>query len=210
MPIQLHFDASEVPMQPRLLAITGSLTGTVQQLVDGHISIGRDDANQMCLADPVVSRKHCTIRKMDQQHELVDLDSQNGTFVNGTPIRRKTVEHGDTIRIGSAEFVFLTHEGELPITSKIRLSDSSSKTRLSMFRVEDSPVAPAFGIEVGRMARDLTALFRISNIINSIRDSLLLQRELLRLIFEVVPADEGAVVLLTDFEEETLEICRWS
>ena len=60
------------------------------------------------------------------------------------------------------------------------------------------------------MARDLTALFGISNIINSIRDSQLLQRELLQLIFEVVPADEGAVVLLTDFEEESLEVCSWN
>jgi transcriptional regulator with GAF, ATPase, and Fis domain len=196
-------------MQPRLLAIKGSLTGTVRQLIDGQISIGRDDANQLCLVDPVVSRRHCTIRKTEEQHELVDLDSQNGTFVNGTPIRRKTVAHGDTIRIGNAEFVFLTHEGEHP-TSKIRLSDSSSNTRLTMFRLEDPVAPPEFGIEVGRMARDLTALFRVSNVINSIRDSKLLQRELLQLIFEVVPAEDGAVVLLTDLEEENPSICAWS
>ena len=197
-------------MQPRLLAIKGSLTGTVRQLIDGQISIGRDDANQLCLVDPVVSRRHCTIRKTQEQHELVDLESQNGTFVNGTPIRRKTVAHGDTIRIGNAEFVFLTHEGEHTPTSKIRLSDSSSDTRLTMFRVEDPVAPPEFGIEVGRMARDLAALFRISNVINSIRDSNLLQRELLQLIFEVVPAEDGAVILLTDLEDEAPSICAWS
>ena len=60
------------------------------------------------------------------------------------------------------------------------------------------------------MARDLAALFRISNVINSIRDSGLLQRELLRLIFEVIPAEEGAVVLLTDLDEETYAICTWN
>jgi Nif-specific regulatory protein len=60
------------------------------------------------------------------------------------------------------------------------------------------------------MARDLAALFRISNVINSIRDSELLQRELLRLISEVVPADHGAVVLQTDLDEETDSICTWS
>jgi transcriptional regulator with GAF, ATPase, and Fis domain len=197
-------------MQPRLLAITGSLTGTVQQLVDGRISIGRDDANQLCLADPVVSRKHCTIRKMDQQHELVDLDSQNGTFVNGTPIRRKTVEHGDTIRIGNAEFVFLTHEGEVPPTYKMRLSDTSSDPTLTTIRMQGPGAAPTFGVEVGRMARDLTAIFRITNIINSIRDSKLMQRELLRLIFEVVPAEDGAVVLKADLDDETPSICIWN
>jgi transcriptional regulator with GAF, ATPase, and Fis domain len=197
-------------MQPRLLAITGLLTGTVRQLVNGQISIGRDDVNQLCLADPVVSRRHCTIRKMDEKHELVDLDSQNGTFVNGTPIRRKTVEHGDTIRIGNAEFVFLTHEGEVAPAYKMRLSDASSDPTLTTIRMQGLSATPTFGIEVGRMARDLTALFRISNIINSIRDSELLQRELLRLIFEVVPAEDGAVVLQADLEQETHSICTWS
>ena len=42
-------------MQPRLLTISGSLTGTVRPLVDGHISIGRDESNQLCLIDTVVS-----------------------------------------------------------------------------------------------------------------------------------------------------------
>ena len=36
-------------MKPRLLAIAGSLTDTVRHLVDGQISIGRDEANQLCL-----------------------------------------------------------------------------------------------------------------------------------------------------------------
>ena len=61
---------------------------------------------------------------------------------------------------------------------------------------------PKFGVEVGRMARDLAALFRISNVINSIRESELLQREVLRLIFEVIPAENGAVILLTDVDED--------
>jgi transcriptional regulator with GAF, ATPase, and Fis domain len=197
-------------MQPRLLAITGSLTGTVRQLVDGQISIGRDDANQLCLVDPIVSRKHCAIRKAAEQHEVVDLDSQNGTFVNGMPVRCKTVDHGDTIRIGSAEFVFLTHEGELPITSRMRLSDTPSDPTLTTIQMHHTALSPAFGVEVGRMARDLTALFRITNIINSIRDSKLLQSELLRLIFEVVPAEDGAVVLKSDLDEETPSICIWN
>jgi transcriptional regulator with GAF, ATPase, and Fis domain len=197
-------------MQPRLLAITGSLTGTVRQLVDGQISIGRDDTNQLCLVDPVVSRIHCAIRKVADQHELVDLESQNGTFVNGMPIRCKTVDHGDTIRIGSAEFVFLTHEGEAPLTSRMRLSDMPSDPTLNTIQMQHTPSSPAFGVEVGRMARDLTALFRITNIINSIRDSKLLQRELLRLIFEVVPAEDGAVVLKTELDEEPASICIWN
>jgi two-component system, NtrC family, response regulator HydG len=197
-------------MKPRLLAIAGSLANSVRHLVDGQISIGRDETNQLCLISPAVSRRHCEIQQVDERYELVDLDSHNGTFVNGIPIRRKVVDHGDRIHVGNSEFVFLTHEGEVFPETQIRLSDASSNSTLTSVRLGHPVALPAFGAEVGRMARDLAALFRISNVINSIRDSELLQRELLRLIFEVVPADEGAVVLQDDLDEETPSICTWS
>ena len=196
-------------MKPRLLAISGTHAGTVRELTDSRMSVGRDKANQLCLADPTVSRKHCTIQQIDEQFELIDLDSLTGTFVNGMPVRRKLLDHGDTIRIGSAELVFLIHEGEeLPI---LKGRATSFYSPLSDTVRMASPAAPqTLGIEVGRMARDLAALFRISNVINSIRNSQLLQHELLRLIFEVVPAEEGAVILLTDLEDETPAISAWS
>jgi transcriptional regulator with GAF, ATPase, and Fis domain len=197
-------------MKPRLLAISGSLTGTVQPLVEGQLSIGREESNQLCLVDPVVSRRHCTIQQTGLQFELIDLDSHNGTFVNGIPVRRRNVDHGDTIRIGGSELVFLTHEGEVFPNAGTRRAYGSSNSTLTTLRMESPPPVPTFGAEVGRMARDLAALFRISNVINSIRDAALLQRELLRLVFEVVPADEGAVVLQTDLDEETDSICTWS
>jgi two-component system, NtrC family, response regulator HydG len=197
-------------MKPRLLAISGSLIGTVREFIDSQISVGRDEANQLCLIDPKVSRRHCTIHHSNEQYELADLDSRSGTFVNGMPIRHKIIDHGDTIRIGDAEFVFLKHEGEVVTTPQRRASDFSSSSPSGTIRTSPLAGLPTFGVEVGRMARDLTALFRISNVINSIRDSQLLQRELLRLIFEVVPAEDGAVVLLTDLEEETPAICTWN
>jgi Nif-specific regulatory protein len=197
-------------MKPRLLVISGSLTGTVQSLVDGQFSIGHDESNQLCLNDPGVSRRHCAIQQTGLHFELVDLDSHNGTFVNGIPVRRKTIDDGDTIRIGNSELVFLLHESEVLPNSTIRLTDLAPLSEFSTVRAAHPAVLPNFGVEVGRMARDLAALFRISNVINSIRDSKLLQRELLRLIFEVIPAEDGAVVLLTDLDEERPSICAWS
>ena len=57
-------------------------------------------------------------------------------------------------------------------------------------------------IDVGRMARDLNALFKIANTINSIRDPERLQTQLLELIFEVVPAATGAILLMSHADEE--------
>src|SRR5271165_4199336 len=196
-------------MKPRLMAISGSLRGTVRPLIDGRISIGRGDTNHVCVMDRVVSRRHCTIEQVDERFELADLDSHNGTFVNGIPVRRKAVGHGDTIRVGHSEFVFLLHEGDAADIAELRLSDEPSLTEFTTIQMDPAPL-PHFGVEVGRMARDLAALFRISDFINSIRDIELLQRELLRLIFEVIPADNGAIVLLANLDEEPSSICNWA
>jgi len=196
-------------MQPRLLVISGSLTGTVRPLIDGHISIGLDESNQLWLIDTVVSRKHCTIEQVGEHYVIVDRDSPCGTFVNGVPIGRKALDHGDAIRVGRFELVFLLHEVEEG-TSRMHLSDVAPASALQTIRVDNASSRPTFADQVGWMARDLAALFRISNVINSIRDRELLQRELLRLIFEVIPADNGAVVLLPDLDEEPRSIILWS
>ena len=65
--------------------------------------------------------------------------------------------------------------------------------------------ATAFEIQVGRMARDLTALYKVSSAINSHRNCEQLKLELLRLVFEVIPARAGAVVLM-DADEEAMAV----
>jgi transcriptional regulator with GAF, ATPase, and Fis domain len=197
-------------MRPRLLAVSGSETGTIRHLAGGQISIGRDASNGLCLTDVAVSRKHCELQQVGEQYEAIDLDSRNGTFVNGIPVSRKVIGHGDTIRVGNGEFVFLIHEGETPNESVTLLTDSLLVSEFSTIHIDGPAPVPGFGVEVGRMARDLAALFKISNVINSIRDSRLLQLELLRLILEVVPAEEGAVVLMADPDEEPSSVCTWS
>jgi Nif-specific regulatory protein len=179
-------------------------------LIDGQLSIGSDKSNGLCLMDTMVSQNHCRIEQVGEQYQVIDLDSHSGTFVSGIPIRRRAVEHGDTIHIGDSEFVFLLHEGEAVEESRAHLNGSASALEPGSIHVENPPARSSFSAEVGRMARDLSALLKISNVINSIRDSELLQRELLRLVFEVVPATAGAVVLLTDLDEEEYSICSWS
>jgi Nif-specific regulatory protein len=197
-------------MHARLLVISGLQRGTTQPLIGGQLSIGRDKSNGLCLTDTMVSQNHCKIEQVGEHFQVIDLDSHSGTFVGGIPIRRKAVEHGDTIHIGDSEFMFLLHESEPVEQSRARLNGSASTPAPGTVRIESPPARPSFSAEVGRMARDLSALFKISNVINSIRDSQLLQRELLRLVFEVVPASAGAVVLLADPAEEEYSICSWS
>ena len=46
-----RLNAQEGPVKPRLMAISGSLQGSVRHLIDGQISIGRGDTNHFCLKD---------------------------------------------------------------------------------------------------------------------------------------------------------------
>ena len=66
------------------------------------------------------------------------------------------------------------------------------------------------GTDVGRMARDLNALFKIANTINSIRDLEALQKQLLELICEVIPADSAAVVISRQADDDPRSSCTWS
>lgn len=195
---------------PRLVAVSGPWRGTARPLVDGQITIGRESSNGFCLSDPGVSRRHCAIRQMDEHYELNDLDSHNGTFLNGIPVKLQAINHGDKLRVGSSELVFLVQEDEEGDNTSLDLNDESTLLEVGATRLADPQAAWRSDTETGRMARDLEALLRISNVIHSIRDLTLLQRELLRLIFEVIPADHGAIVLVTDLDGQPRSICNWS
>ncbi len=187
---------------PRLLAISGLLKGTAWPVEDGSLFLGRDSSNQVEVKDAAVSRKHCSVSEVSSGvFEITDLDSHNGTFVNGNKVSRKLLEHGDQIRIGSSEYVFLTGPDE----GDALAVDSEVKTMpLNRWGL------PSDASGVGRMARDLSAFFKIANVVNSTRDVQALQCELLALIAEVIPAAQGAIVLQLNRNEEASAPCTWS
>jgi Nif-specific regulatory protein len=183
-------------MYPRLAAIAGPLKGKTFTLVEDETSIGRESANLICLSDPSVSRRHCTITRLDELFKINDLESLNGTFVNDVPVKERFLEHGDRVRIGDYTFSFLRRDGDIPSNSSTVLLDESkiiTGANTLQLRITD-----AFHL----MARDLSALMKISTTINSVRGLEALQRQLLELIFEVVPADCGAILLVEDGQLE--------
>src|SRR3954447_8048408 len=199
----------ELAMTPRIIVLSGSSKGLVIPFGDGSVSVGRDSSNTLCLARSTVSRRHCRIDRSDGTFELIDLDSHNGTFVNGIPIGQKTLSHGDTIRVGDSELLFVEHEFDNAHVFDIDLSKQDGALTLQTMTLNAIPDME-FGNAVGRMARDLSALLRVSDVINSIRELEHLQREILRLILEVIPADDAAVVLVKSANEQPASVCSWN
>jgi len=192
----------------RVVVISGPSKGSIVRLGAGQLNVGRDPSNHLCLADRAVSRKHFSITETDAGFHLADLDSHNGTFVNGIPVRRKLLGHGDTIRVGQCELLFLITEDELLVSRMVQFNDAAfpdSGTTVST----QLPPPWALGTDVGRMARDLNALFKIANTINSIRELGPLQQRLLQLVCEVVPADAGAILITRHVDEEPSSSSSW-
>jgi DNA-binding NtrC family response regulator len=94
----------------QLVAIDGPLRGSTYALTGDPFSIGRKSDNTLSPSDLSISRQHCTIDCVLERFQLTDHDSQNGTFVNGIPIKERVLVHGDQIAIGSSVFVFLLEE----------------------------------------------------------------------------------------------------
>jgi len=182
-------------MNPRLVAIAGKFQGTVLSITDAPAVIGRESAATLCLPDASVSRRHSQIERDGEEFIVTDLDSLNGTFVNDVPVKRRTLAHGDRVRIGNSQFLFLRHDGDIPSgSSEVQFDDSRSLTGATkQFRFNDA---------LYLMARDLAALMKVSTTINAIRGLPELQKTLLELMFEVVPAKRGAILLVDSSEKE--------
>jgi Nif-specific regulatory protein len=193
-------------MNPKLAVVAGPLKDSTFELGEDDVSVGRDSSNRVSIPDSLLSRRHCIVRREGAGHKLVDLDSLNGTFVNGKPVRERLLAHGDRISIGETRLVFLQHEGDTPAPGSILVEVSERElTAHSTLRMRVEDILEPHTREewaqlpaLASMARDLTLLVKISTAINSIRDAEELQRELLRFVFEVVPAERGAILLVGD------------
>jgi diguanylate cyclase (GGDEF)-like protein len=102
---QVSLDACLVQIYP-----LGPGIGRRIPLANDIVLIGRDADCNLCLVDPSVSRKHAEIRPVSTGFFLIDCRSTNGTHVNDHPVSSSRLKDGDTIRIGTWIFRFLTGE----------------------------------------------------------------------------------------------------
>jgi hypothetical protein len=86
--------------------VTLTLDGKRHEVDKRRVVIGRSKECDIQLADPNVSRRHAELRQEGSAYWLVDLDSTNGSAVNGHRFARAKLESGDTITIGSTDLLF--------------------------------------------------------------------------------------------------------
>jgi pSer/pThr/pTyr-binding forkhead associated (FHA) protein len=90
---------------PRLLVRCGESTREVVMQEDA-LTIGRALDNDVVVSMPHISRHHARLARKGRGFILRDLNSDNGTWVGRCRIAEAQLQHGDSFRIGAAEFVF--------------------------------------------------------------------------------------------------------
>ena len=90
----------------RLVAMNGDFEGMVYELVEEETMIGRNPTTDITLLDDGISREHAIIsyEEASGQYVVEDLQSSNGTKVNGKRVRSATIQPGDEVRIGNTSF----------------------------------------------------------------------------------------------------------
>jgi Protein of unknown function (DUF3662)/FHA domain len=104
-----------LPGQPRrpkvrapasLVLLQGGQPIRVFPLNAPELRIGRAEQSDIALADPGVSRNHARVMREGDDFIVEDLRSTNGTEVNGQPVRRRRLAHGDVVKLANSTLQF--------------------------------------------------------------------------------------------------------
>jgi len=118
---------------PVLLGQTGPLNGVRWVLDEETMLIGRSPDCKFVIGDRQVSRQHAVIQKKETGYTIRDLESKNGTYVNGIKVEESTLlQDGDLIQLAFAlQLAFIGTEATLPLSSS-----SASEMGISRLRMD--------------------------------------------------------------------------
>jgi DNA-binding response OmpR family regulator len=102
---------------PLLIAQNGPLKGQ-RWTVNKPLLVGRETTCEIMIPDRLVSRFHARISPTNEGMLLEDLDSKNGTHINGNPVEGQVfLKDGDTVQIAlSQQFLYLTSDATVPLS----------------------------------------------------------------------------------------------
>ncbi len=125
------------PQAPAQQASSARPPSAIMSLPTRQLRIGRATDNDVVIADLGVSRYHAELRRTTRgEYQIVDLDSHNGTFLNGQRITSAPVTETDQIGIGPASFRLVGDKlQEFLDTGDITLAATNLTVRISSGKV---------------------------------------------------------------------------
>lgn len=115
-----------------LIVLSGRSVGKMFKLPSADVTIGRSLDAEIRLEDEGISRLHMRLsRTEDGGVVLVDLDSTNGSYVNGLRIHRQDLEDGDRIQVGSVTILKFSYQDSLEEQFQQQLYESATRDPLT-------------------------------------------------------------------------------
>jgi hypothetical protein len=111
--------------------LDGADRGRVYEELVAPITIGREEGNSIQLNDERVSRYHLKIQEDHEKLVLTDLESTNGTKVNGEDIQLKILRYGDMIGVGRSVLLFGSRDQIAARLAKLKGETSGARAGLS-------------------------------------------------------------------------------
>jgi len=223
------------PVTAFLVVREGSSWRNVYRLAPGQVTtVGRSSTNRIVVRNEVCSRNHCEVFSSGNNWILRDLDSRNGTYVDGKRVAGDWgLEPGQMIQIGSCELGFtndLAKPFPKPKVSQVRYGDNDTAT-IDVFDHPESDSEPAIihrqrinplkksdqeldvvndSVETVREhGRELTSLYQLALQMGACRDSKALAEVVLEALLENTEANSGGILLLASggqTEPEALDL----
>ncbi len=100
---------------PRIVLLSAGLAGRTHELLVDKTTVGRVEDNTLQIPEPSVSSHHCEILLRGSEVVIKDLNSTNGTFINGEKITESVLQPGQTLRLGQIEMRLETEAGSAPV-----------------------------------------------------------------------------------------------
>ncbi|OVE77019.1 hypothetical protein BVX97_00115 [bacterium E08(2017)] len=100
----------------KLLAVSGPFQGQEFVMERDYFSIGNDPHSELVIEDSTISRRHCEIQFTEDGYVIRDLESTNGTFVQGIKIKEAFLDEGTEFQLGKTRLVFCPMQESLEWT----------------------------------------------------------------------------------------------
>lgn len=184
---------------PRIILRAGPRAGTSLPF-DGAVTIGRATDADVRLDDTTVSRRHAQIRPGGSGWMLVDLNTQNGTFVNGERLTQAVLlREGDEIRFGGVHTMFHEAREESPA---VAFEDRTGRSDAVVVTMEAGggglPLSAAEAARAKGLAQRLEFLSDLAGDLGGTFDETAMLSRILDRLFVLLPQADRGFVLLFD------------
>ncbi len=184
-----------------LFVVRGRDQGKHFKLSGSMYRIGRESGCDIQLIDTEASRRHAEIyRDPDETWKVRDLDSSNGTLVNGRSIRQAVLANGDRIEIGATLLIFTgtghaqSMEGAHGVDVVLKSQDDS-RIVSSLSQSAGEALVPVGGAGQSDADRSLEVMYLTAIAVGRTGDLDEVLDRVLNLVFDWVEADRGCIML---------------